>query len=202
MRLQDRNHRGGIVRFDLGWITRGGGKRALLVFASTDALCRASQATLDQDRACNGALVHIDSTKHHRALSTQSRRSCATSPHALTQSTRADIPTSMGCRKGILRLNCEQKRKPRSLVFRQQLMSSRGLSATSCHWCQITEARAPKNGQPHCPVASAAGARGASAVQGLALRTVRLRSKAQDASFHVHSVVASPVSCEHCLSHL
>src|SRR5215212_9554016 len=103
----------------LGWITRGGGKRALLVFASTDALCRASQATLDQDRACNGALVHIDSARHHGALSTRSRRSCHFPSRACSEH-QGQCPTSMGCRKGILRLNCEQKRKPSGLVFRQQ----------------------------------------------------------------------------------
>jgi hypothetical protein len=104
----------------LGWITRGGGKRALLVFASTDALCRASQATLDQDRACNDALVHIDATTHHRALSKRSRRSCDAPLTRLAQKPRVSSATRRGCRKKILRLNCEQNRKATSLVIRQQ----------------------------------------------------------------------------------
>ena len=88
--------------------------------ASTDrALCRASQATLDQGRACNGALVDIDSTRHHGALSTRSRRSCHFPSRACSEH-QGQCPTSIGGRKGILRLNCEQKRKPSGLVFRQQ----------------------------------------------------------------------------------
>jgi hypothetical protein len=104
----------------LGWITRGGGKRDCW-YLLLPMRCVVLLKPLWTRTAHVMALWCI-------SIPQNTTEPCPHCPdgHAplpltrLTQKPRGNSPTRMGCRKGILRLNCEQKRKPSSLVIRQQ----------------------------------------------------------------------------------